>query len=533
LDSLFFADEVRKITTADSLYFSFYFQPGGACIAGEPQGSAIGNQPNKNDSLVLEFGYIPKEDSVYIWNHIWSTHGFNVNEWTSQNPLQYFKQVMIPITNVNYLCESFRFRFRNYASLEPQQGIQGWEGNVDQWHIDYIRLDVNRSYDDFYYTNDLTFVSPTTSFLKDYQAMPWKQFRTADMASHFTNQLANMSGIIQQGKYQYTITQKGNTVATPYNTGNFDINPYFSHGINHWAEQASPSINYSPSTLSDTTTFLITHIFQNSAGEDLCLANDTCVFEQKFYDYYAYDDGTAEYGYCLNNQFNIAKLAMKFSLHATDSLRAVQMWFNHTKNNDNMNAVFTIVVWKDDNGKPSDEKLCTLEGNKLDFENDFFDFKEYPFKNKIKIEGNTTFWIGFEQQGNVQLNIGFDQNNDSREFFKYNTTGTWEISAFRGTPMIRPAFGEKIQIIDIKEYPTSTTKLAPNPTKDQFQIIHAQSPVIHVEIYDINGKRFTLPQTANHSPYPAFDISHLPEGLYFVKIYHSPYTFETLKLIKY
>ncbi|MCL2290508.1 MAG: T9SS type A sorting domain-containing protein, partial [Bacteroidetes bacterium] len=530
LDSLFLADTIRRITPADSIYFSFFFQPGGAGVVDSYVWERIGNQPGVNDSLVLEFGYTVFEDSVYIiyWNHIWSTPGFSVDTWTSENPFEYFKQVMIPITDTNYLRNNFQFRFRNYASLEPQLGISGWEGNVDQWHIDYIRLDVGRNHEDKF-TNDLAFVAPTTSFLKNYQAMPWNQFQPADIKSNFTNQLTNLNdrGGVRTSRYEYIITQNENVIDR-YETGAIDIFPYVTHGIQTDPYQASPAISLNL-TLTDTTTFKVTHIFQNAAGLDFSAVNDTFVFEQKFLDYYAYDDGTAEYGYCLNNQFRRAYFAMKFSLRVPDSLSAVRMWFNRTKNDENKEAQFTIVVWSDNNGQPGKD-LYTLEGRKPKFDTvQFLDFVEYKFDEKVPVSG--TFWVGFEQQDNVQLNIGFDQNTDSREFFRFNTRGIWETSVFKGTPMLRPVFGKEITALVCCA--ASTATIRPNPASDRIIVTSYELRVTNVEIYDIMGRRQKAEGgKQNGESSLEINISHLQAGIYFVRIYKENNSFETLKLIK-
>jgi len=526
LDSLFVEETVQKITLADSLYFSFYFQPGGGGMADGEPGEGIGSQPNTNDSLVLEFGYttLIEDIPVTLWNHIWSTPGFGINKWLEEDPYQYFKQVLIPITDEKYLCESFQFRFRNYASLEPQQGMTGWEGNVDQWHIDYIRLDVNRNRNDIF-TNDLAFVSPTTSFLKNYQVMPWKQFQSADVKSNFSNQLTNLSGSSRTSRYQYAITRNGNVVHE-YTTGAIDINPYFTHGIHNYPSQATPTILFPPANLTDTATFVVTHVFQNAAGLDFYQGNDTCVFEQKFFNYYAYDDGTAEYGYCLNNQYNIAFLAMKFSLRVPDSLSAVRMWFNHTKNDENAGASFSIVVWKDENGIPGEE-LYTLSNCKPKFEEEFLDFVEYRFDNKISVSGD--IWIGFEQQGNVQLNIGFDQNNDSRAFFRYNTRGVWEISSFKGTPMLRPVFGPpNLSISPYALFPA--TKIGPNPVTDELRIENYELRITKVEIYNVMGMKIGEKQCIDNNL--IMNVANYKTGIYFVRIYIENNTVETFKLIK-
>ena len=526
LDSLFVDETVREIALADSLYFSFYFQPGGGGVVGTSAGAYVGNQPDKGDSLVLEFGYTRIGDTAVTWNHVWSTQGFNINIWTSDplTPHQYFKQVMIPITNVNYLCDNFQFRFRNYASLEPQQGISGWEGNVDQWHIDYIRLESNRTITDVY-SNDLAFVSPTTSLLKNYQSMPWKQFNAAAVKTNFTNQLTNLSTGTRTSMYQYAITRGENQYGN-YSTGVIDIDSYVENGVQNKPDQASPSVRFSLNTLNDTATFAITHIFQNAAGIDIHPQNDTCVFIQKFYNYYAYDDGTAEYGYCLNNEFNTAYLAMKHSLLVPDTLTAVRMWFNHTKNDENADATFTIIVWKDDNGQP-DEIIYTLEENKPAFANSFRNFVEYKFDKKILVSGD--IWIGFEQKGNTQLNIGFDQNNDSREFFRYNTRGEWETSAFQGTPMLRPVFGDLV-ILNINETKPSRTTVAPNPTQNNILITNYELRITKVEIFNIMGAK--MDEKIGNSETVEMHVADLPTGIYLVKIYKENCPPEVFKLIK-
>ncbi|MCL2245602.1 MAG: T9SS type A sorting domain-containing protein [Lentimicrobiaceae bacterium] len=527
LDSLFVEGGGRQISAADSIYFSFYFQPGGAGVADNLAGERIGNQPNTNDSLVLEFGYTkPLGDTlVTIWDHIWSTPGFNLKIWLSENPYQYFKQVMIPITEEKYLCENFQFRFRNYASLEPQVGITGWEGNVDQWHIDYIRLNVNRRYDDFF-TNDLAFVAPTTSFLQKYQAMPWKQFQNADMKSHFTNQLSNLSDGSRTSEYQYTIMHNGNVVGASEPSSALDIEPFLTSGIQTKAGQASPLITYEPGNLTDTTVFVVTHIFKNAAGLDFAPVNDTCVYEQQFLNYYAYDDGTAEYGYCLNNQFNIAYFAMKFSLRVQDDLSAVRMWFNHTKNDENSNATFSIIVWKDAQGVPGDT-IYKQENIKPEFSEQFLDFVEYRFNKKLSVSGD--IWIGFEQQGNVQLNIGFDQSNDSREYFKYNTRGKWETSIYKGTPMLRPVFGELTQI-DPPVAPSPSTVIGPNPANNTISITNNKLRITKVELYNITGMKMDEKQCRDNVV--NMNVANYPTGIYFVRVIKENNTFETFKLIK-
>jgi len=535
LDSLLVDGILKPITQKDSVYFSFYFQPGGGGVVGSEMWELLGTQPDINDSLVLEFGYtkdILPDSSVTVWKHIWSTPGVKLKDWTSQNPLQYFKQILIPIMEANFFCDKFQFRFRNYASLS-KESHNSWVGNVDQWHIDYIRLDVNRNYKDEF-TNDLAFAVPTTSMLEKYQAMPWKQFHKDDLKENFTNYLINLSDGPRASSYKYIVYENDNPKPYAYPTQTaVSTNPYFSHGFNIISAQKNPTIEsdiiFKDDALKAPATYKIIHVYANTAvGEVFCLSNDTCVFEQKFGNYFAYDDGTAEYGYCLNNQYGNAFLAMKFSLRKPDTLSAVRMWFNHTKDSANLNASFTIMVWSDDNGKPG-HLFYSQDNNNPKYAVNFLDFAEYRLNEKILLDTGT-FWVGFEQHGNVQLNIGFDQNTDSRDYFKYNTGGNWETSVFKGTPMLRPVFG-KLNNLSIKNTPASKTTVYPNPTTGQLTIDNGQWKINNVEIFDIFGKK-QLSIVNCQLSINVINISHLPAGIYFVRINKENNTIETIKLIK-
>lgn len=532
LDSVFIdGGEPRKMEAKDSVYFSFYYQPGGGGVAGAHASENLGNQPDFLDSLVLEFGYLDTTQKM-IWKHVWATPGFSISKWRPDTiPFKYFEQVMIPILDTSFFTSTFQFRFRNYASLEPQSGILGWQGNVDQWHLDYFRLGMNRTKNDLF-TNDVSFVSPTTSLLKNYQSMPWNQFEKEELKPNFDNQLSNLFNNKLTTTYQYSIVHNGSEIHK-YTTGTNDVDPYTVSGLVNNQQLSQPSIDFSPQTFSDTTHYTITHVFQNAAIGDICPANDTCIFAQKFQNYFAYDDGTAEFGYCLNNQFSVGFLAYKVTLNKLDNLNGLQMWFNHTKGNESGDAIFAIYVWNDTivNGinKPGKVKY-KQEGCKPLFDTiNFLNFYEYKFADEV--EDVKTFWIGFEQYGNVQLNIGFDQNTDSRDHFRYNTRGIWEQSVFKGSPMMRPVFGKGTKNEETNSKKTDIIAY-PNPAKDKVVITHKKLAIDQIEVMNMLGNKICVP--FNHSQENIFEltISSLQKGIYFIRVYSADKSVEMIKLIK-
>lgn len=585
LDSNF--TQNRAMHVGDSLYFSFYYQPGGACRTYPPVAwERVGDAPESNDELILEFGYATGNmvfvgyeygtyfieegqyyiagdtidnpfmpgciyvfesnafageeiqmpiDSLfgpeYVWNEVWSTNGCSVDEWLAENSLQYFKQVLIPITDQQYLRNNFQFRFRNYASLDLDSwsgnNIVGWTSNCDQWHIDYVKLDVNRNCNDLY-PNDVAFVHPTTSALKKYQSMPWNQFRTSDMEAQFHNDLANISSGLKNTFYNYRVEKLPNEYVYASTVNNENATPYCDAGLHTYVNHASPNINfaYEPDG-QDSATFRITHVFRMEGSNDACTANDTCVFEQKFHNYYAYDDGTAEAGYCLLSTMSSpeASLAVQFTLAQPDTLRCVRMWFNSVLNDENF-ADFTLKVWDDDNGLPGNE-IYSLESQLPNHGPEYLDFVNYYLDEPLFVTG--TFYVGFYQHHDVQLNLGFDQNNDARGHFFYKTSNDWNESFYKGAPMIRPVLGKAYDHSGVAEHPQSDWKVYPNPTSGQIFIDGAGGEQgAQCQLFDVYGRLINSQRVQGNM----VDMTGLVPGVYVLKISKDNRILTTEKIIK-
>ena len=572
----------RPMQIADSIYFSFYYQPGGASRSYPPvEWERIGDHPETGDSLVLEFGY-PTGDSVFVgyaysdyelpyrhgyadsihyfvgdslldpfflpdtvyyifqidavagssieipsdslfgpafrWNHIWSTAGCTVDQWldADEHHLQYFKKVMIPIIDPQYLRGDFRFRFRNYASLEPN-GYAAWESNVDQWHIDYVQLEQGGSYTDIY-PHDVTFVSPTTSALKEYQSMPWNQYRPTDMKESFHNDLANISSNVINVSYSYKVTSENGVTIGEQSSTSENASPYYNSGLYVNPFHADPNINFAYSyNGADSAVFYITHLFNVTGGVgDDCIANDTCVFQQKFYNYYAYDDGTAEAGYSLISQLTNPEtyLAMRFTLAQADTLRGVRMWFNSVLNDANVEP-FTLMVWADDGGVPG-SVLFAMPNQYPAHASNPQNFVNYYFEEPFVVSG--TFYVGMYQRHNTPLNLGFDQNNDARAHWVYNTSGEWREPFLYGAPMIRPVLGKRFNETPVKEVEQLNFSVYPNPADQQITVVIDRLDNQHCEavMYDMMGRK--VAEFNLNDNYNVLNISNLNSGIYLIQV---------------
>lgn len=572
----------REMRVGDSLYLSFYYQPAGGSLSGV-EWERLGNRPEGRDSLVLEFGYATGdtvfigyeycdyylgENETYVigdtlfnpfmpgdfyifdhaafpgdlvslpcnelygpemyWEHIWSTPGELLDNWLANNSLEYFKQVMIPITDVRWLVNNFQFRFRNLASLEDN-GIVGWASNVDQWNIDYVRLDVNRSENDFY-PNDLAFVMPTTSILKDYQAMPWSQYRDSDLGSAFDNKLSNLSQNVKNSYYTYNIRKVGGAQVTSYTPNNENASPYYDHGLHDASQHAAPQFNFTslPTDNADSATFIVTHIFQEVGTGDVRRCNDTCIFEQKFGNYYAYDDGSAEAGYSILSTMTNpeASFAMRFKLAQPDTLRAVKMWFNSVLDDANFEA-FTLMVWGENGGYPG-AVLYEQQHELPSHADEFTDFVTYRLDEPVAVEG--TFYVGFYQNHSVQLNLGFDQNTDSRAHFLYMTANEWREPFLKGTPMIRPVVGAPIPVhVSVPAQEIGEVQVYPNPVSSTLSVLLPEHRVASsFRIFDTFGRVvYSL-----SGDVAALNVSSLAPGIYVLQITDNAGKIFTRKFIK-
>jgi hypothetical protein len=257
-------------------------------------------------------------------------------------------------------------------------------------------------------------------------------------------------------------------------------------------------------------------------------------FYQKFYNYYAYDDGTPEAGYGLSSSNPNArlKLALRFDLNIPDTLRAVQMFFNQTKDMANVDE-FTLTVWQSVAGEPGDT-LYTQEDLEPVFVDGINQYYTYVLTRPIPVSGS--FYVGWQQKSGTMLNLGFDRNHDSREYVRFNIGSGWNTSQFRGALMIRPILGDNsaawISVPD-KESPR-TVKLFPNPASSTIHIEERSSGDINpsgffrLMFFNAMGQ-CVMQQESNGTA----DVSNLSDGIYFIRIIdgHSGQQIHSDKLI--
>lgn len=466
----------------DSVYLSFWYQPEGH-----------GNSPQEADSLVLEF-----KDASGNWNWVWSTAGM---------PYQPFEQVMINISGSQYLYRGFQFRFKNYASLS---------GALDHWNIDYVYLDDFRDYTETDPRPDAGWVIPPHSMITPYSSMPWSHYQD-DPAAYMVDSLyisyrnqANTTHLMDKARIYSSFTPSNVILLEDPHSETLD--PYEEYFATLEVGSSPQNYEFDPTVADTCASFDIS--ISIAASTDFYRWNDTIKYTQEFFNYYAYDDGTAEGAYGL--QGDGSQLAHKFISHIPDTLRAISMHFSPALV-DVSNEKFRLRVWDDDGGGglPGTE-LHTGFTNHQPWYNEVNGFYEYELSTPVAVSGS--FYVGWMQVTEVPLNIGMDKNNDYSSKIYYNTSGTWVNTGFTGALMMRPVFvNDKDYLLSDEELPAPMQlQLNPNPTRDLIYIQGIEEITdVQVEVYDLSGRQVISDSNFTGN---VIDLSAQNNGIYMVRV---------------
>ena len=488
---------------SDTLHLSFFYQP---------QGN--GEEPEPKDSLILEL-FSPKDT---IWIHAWSTPGL---------PVGPFRQQIIEIPDSLYQ-NGFKFRFSNYVSMSVNDTRfgEGALGNLDIWNLDYIRLN-NESFKDNEQVNDISIIYPLKSSFREYQSIPWDHVDTAafnykrefiPITIRMNNKPPGTENRITVGRGYFVKNVKtGNYIIPPFE----EYNEALMYDSVYLREDAFlPIIKYDGSDIGivETGAFLL-------KTDDKYRSNDTVKRIEYFQNHYAYDDGTPERGFGNPGPTGgIGSIILvHFEIYRTDFLRAIDIYFNETRDHFTGNESFQVCVF-------SFNRNDSLPGNNIYTSDKYYypdttlnpgEFTRIVLDSAIIIKDDVC--VGIIQNTDEFLNIGYDINNKNKKHVYINNLGYWESLAGSsdedGSLMIRPVMSRKPMALGLKETnapPLPKLILSPNPASDYINIEfeHFNHSVIQVSVYDAVGN-MKYYHTANK---PVIDVHHLMPGVYIVKI---------------
>ena len=487
---------------------SFWYQAGGK---GEP--------PEEKDSLLLEF-FSPKDTC-------WTRSAWKAEQW----PIDTFMQEIISVHD-SLFQNGFKFRFRNYTSMSEQSFKQGKGAlsNVDQWHLDYVLLD-NRPVEEHTKINDIAFIEKLRSTLRYYESVPWSHLDNV-----ITDERLDTIPIYIRNTYErLNSPDDSTTVIRQYYIKDLNSNEYFKepYPVNGITEQfLNNSIidrgdrfkPYYSQTEEDFGWFEVAAYFRDTKHFK---GNDTVKRIEKFLDYYAYDDGTAEFGFGISGESSAGSLlANRFKLYKSDTLRALDFYFNKTRDNYNATKSFKICIWEDNNGIPGEliypediEESPFLYPDSLKGLNEF---TRYSLDTFLVVSG--TIYVGWQQTTVEFLNLGYDINNANKKNILSNLSGEWvpfsNSPSPEGSLMIRLVFGTNPIITALKNnyrFNKDLLTIYPNPANDYISIRYPPAfddYPLTINIFDPLGRIvYSSDKTVSE-----IILSDLKPGMYILRI---------------
>lgn len=494
--------DLSSYTAEDSVKLIFYYEGGG-----------FGNAPDLEDELLVEF-LVPNSNPP-LWQEVWSTPGVVSSE---------FQRVFIHVNDPLWLEEEFQFRFRNYSTLS---------GNVDHWHIDYVWMDDEIVDAEFTIVDVSPNANPTT-LLQGYHTIPWEHYQSAPpgfMAPNFPVDFRNLDED-RNISFGTEISFEGAVIADLDQQLSTALNGFSTFGQPFSINDNTPNSFTFPTDVDDTcATFLVKHFCNTSP--DINTVNDTIEFEQHFSNYYAYDDGTAEGAYALNEPGSAT--AMRFNNLLEDSLVGLLIHFSPFTL-DNTNETFLLRVWDDAGGAPGSElsENFVLHSPGYYAEGyDVFEFYEYDEPVNI-LTGN--FHVGIAQTNNTELNIGYDKSfnaNSANLNFRLGPFGSWTQSGVQGSLMIRPVFQSDKSLewdfVDVNEMNADRLdyRVYPNPAES---VISSSSFIDGRTLRILNSLGAVVREEVIVSS--QIDIADLPQGIYISQLLESSSVVGMTKFIK-
>ncbi|MCB9252696.1 MAG: T9SS type A sorting domain-containing protein [Flavobacteriales bacterium] len=478
-----------QFTPADSIYFSFYFQRQGL---GDPS-------DDKVDSLIVQF-----KDKDGFWKTVWKARGGVVAP---------FEFVMFDIKDSKYLHKGFQFRFINYSRHT---------GNMNQWHVDYVHLAKNRRKLNHSY-NDFAIQGRPTSLLKKYSEMPYAHFLTNPAefeADTIFIYASNLSSNVLNIEARQEENFKGNTLVSTTFSSNAANIPAMGN-----AKRRFPK--YSLSGLSGKIISVEREFELRESGiSSKYVPNDKIKDCQLFGSCYAYDDGSAEYGFGYDDDvpdpFLQGAIAYKFDIAQSDTLTAIGMFFNRSVTTSAAFS-FDLKVWqsitKVKSGRLDDVSLYTGYNALPKFTDSINGFHVFYLDTPLVLPKGA-FYIGWEQQGTNHLDVGYDINNgyhqmEASDNLYFVDRNNWvQVNDFKGALMMRPYFGKKPYLGDRAFLPRLQevkVSIFPNPVVSVLNI-SSEEPVEKTILIDQNGRKVLISHDTE------LQVTDLKPGVYTIQI---------------
>ncbi len=490
---------IEKYHPQDSLYLSFQYQY-------QPQGNTDAVFPD--DSLM-----------VYLRSNANDVNAFEPVLLISAEEAitNQFVEVVLPIKDSFFFHNDFQVQFINRGSLT---------GNLSQWHIDYVRLGIGRSFADTN-INDVAIVSTPTNLLNKYRSIPYSHY-SLNPAKYIAD--TQYIAVYNNNDKPYALDYR-RRIYEPNGTQNFlsaNVISTFNSKSDTliFVSNTSPQIAFNSSIKTDSLVFTNTFRITNNGFKfnDQVPSNDSISSQTIFSNYFAYDDGTAESGYAIRGKNNCGA-ALAFDLEQTDSMYGMYVFYNQAESNINTQQ-FDLIVWRSISGldgynalAPNIE-LYKIPKTKVIHTNKINGFAYYKFDSAIAVPKR--FYIGWSQVSPFLLNIGLDKNYTINGQKAANPNiysfydGVWNPTIIKGALMMRPIVGKWINpILKVNEIEKQIDeiKVYPNPASRLINIGNSKQDIFDITLYDLCGKELLHKNLSN-----TIDIQMIQNGVYILHI---------------
>ncbi len=455
------------------VYLSFFYQW---------QGN--GEAPDESDFFRVEFF---GADSTWVTVLTVNT----VPDFTRDQ----FYQATVQVSGEQFFWENFRFRFRNYGRLS---------GPYDTWNLDYIYLNKGRNAASLTYP-DRAIASSVGPAFGDFYSIPIDHFRQTPTYTPPQVDIQSLRSGPDGAPTDYTVqftfdNYTGETltrVAMPfgpagskYPDNNLQPGERFrstirtnSNGID-FNDPGFTADDYFLPDADRTDLRISLGIYEPDAG--IFSSNDTISQVYHLDDFYAYDDGTAEYAVVLSQADD--QVAYRFDVIAPgpQQLVAFDVYIPSYSISGFTTAEFFIME-ADENGEPGDRLTSVTHVVRDNPRNGFQRVNIEP----VIVTGQ--FFIGWKGSASNRIRVGIDYSNNTVNRIYEDLNGIIEngqlkwypVSALtEGSLMIRPNFGEAAPISGL-DPAREDIAIYPNPSKGMFTI---QSIVENLEILSVSGQ---------------------------------------------
>ncbi len=456
------------------IYLSFWLQPVG-----------LGHWPEEEDRILLQF-FTGQEEP-------WET----VAEYSVQEPLldtvsgsaDFFRSVEIPGSLANLQAFQFRFLFESDGN-----------GIYDIWNLDYVWLGNDPAVQESNIT-DVAINRPPSKLLTPYSSMPWRHFEGQEGAFVRTDYLTSL---YNQDNLQPLNAGAGDLDIVERTTGAFIANTIlldaccrtiFSDSsmafvqdfasLNTIVQGMSSDDFDGEERLEFESVYVLSDVTneQSGSGYEAVARNNQVSGVTVFDDYFAYDDGSAELSFNLQER---NQAAVRYTATVDDTLQAVQ--FHFPLGNSAANQSFDLKIWI---GELVGEPEFQMRDVRPFFPSEVRDtlqaFTTYPLVGSdglpepILIPAGD-FFIGWEQVSNCDfldcVPVGYDRNSpDGKQAISLNINDEgWEPFPQNfpdGSLMLRPVMGGSGALPTAAEdaaQAADALRLYPNPARDWLQI---------------------------------------------------------------